>query len=46
MDIVTLLVCLISIYWHAVGLVFHALSLSALLYVDTLEFSENFHDLK
>ena len=47
MDIVvTFLVSLISICWQAVGLIFRASGLSALLYADILVFSENFHDLK
>lgn len=47
MDIaVNFLVSLISICWQALGLIFHALGLSALLYADILVFSEYFHDLK
>ena len=47
MDIaVSFPVSLISICWQAVGLIFHASRLSALLYAGILVFSENFHDLK
>lgn len=44
--VITFLVFLMFTYWHATGLVLHALGLSAFLYPDTPVFSENSHDLK